>query len=92
MADVYVQIEVTEGDNRLAKALNELREIDPDFPPLGGRNWWHKPPDNARGVLARCLSRHGMSGRLSVEPHDGVSASDCPPPPRWTGFTAKRRA
>ncbi len=93
MGDAYVQIEITDGSqSRLSKALREMSANEPDFP--SARNsinhgWWHKPPDNARAILARCLSRHELSGRLSVELHDGIAAWDVPPPPRWTGFTAR---
>jgi hypothetical protein len=90
MADVHVQIEVTSGENRLPKAIAAMREFDPDFPSWSaGERWWHKPPTNARAILARCLSRHGMSGRLSVVEHQDGTAWDAIPNPVWTGFSAR---
>lgn len=93
MADLHVRIEVSAGHpSGLAKAIKKMQEVDPDFPPLTDRRtWWHKPPDNARAILARCLSRHGLTGRLSVVEHDGVSAWDASPEPIWTGFTAVQK-
>lgn len=88
MADVHIRIEVQDGPpSGLSKAVRDLQDRDGDFPSLlGGESWWHKPPDNARGVVARALSRQGLRGRLSVEPHRDGDDWDTPPPPRWTGF------
>lgn len=94
MSDVHVRIDVTAGTTAdLAKALREMRERDRDFPGDDpSAQWWHKPPDNARAVLARCLSRHGLSGRLSVveHPDDGTTPWDAIPEPVWSGFTARK--
>lgn len=93
MADLHIRIEVSGGQSSsLSKALRQMREFDPDFPSFAdGQSWWHKPPDNARALLARCLSRHGLTGRLTVVEHDGESAWDTPPDPVWTGFTAVQK-
>ena len=93
MADVFVVIEVSQGPAwALTKAIKCLQEQDADFPGHTVGGWWHKPPDNARGMIARCLSRHGLTGRLSVEPHQGDGAAwNEPPQLRWTGFTAAKR-
>lgn len=91
MADAYVEVDVRSSrrPSGMSKAIKALRAFDSDFPSILP-GWWHKPPDNMRSVVARFLSRHGLSGRLSVELHDGVSAWDMPPKSRWTGFTTRR--
>lgn len=94
MADAHVQIECTSGATwRLAHAIAEMHERDGDFPDwYAGHRWWHKPPDTARQMLARCLSRHGLSGRLSVVVYDHRLHEGLPdnvPPPLWSGFTAR---
>jgi len=93
VADLYVKIEISSTSSQtqacLAKALRALRELDSDFG-WPERPWWHKPPDRARALVARTLSRHGLTGRLSLEPHLEGTAFDAEPPARWTGFTAKK--
>lgn len=86
MPDVHIRIEVdADSEGNLGKAIACLQKSDPDFLwPI--RPWWHKPPNNPRGFIARRLSWYGLRGRLSVEEHDGVSAWDAEPRPRWTGF------
>ena len=84
MSDLHVRIEAQGGN--LGKALADLHRRDPDFA-WPGLPWWHKPPDNARSVVARTLSRYGCSGRLSLVTY---AAREPLPPPRWTGFTARR--
>lgn len=91
MPDVHIRIEFdadSSGDR--SKAFRELWERDPDFL-WPTAPWWHKPPNNPRGVLARCLTKHGCKGRLSVEPHVSGTPSDQPPPPRWTGFSPRSK-
>lgn len=90
MPDVHVRIEIREGTG-INQAIRSMQRTDPDFPSLeGGQEWWHKPPDNARALLARRLSRYGLSGRLSVAVHQEGTEWDAKPPPVWSGFTAKR--
>jgi hypothetical protein len=91
LADVHVQIVVDpDSTGNLGKALAELKEHDPDFL-WPSAPWWHKPPDNARGVVARALSKHGCKGKLSVEPHAGEGHPwDAAPEPRWTGFSPSK--
>lgn len=91
MADVHVRIEITSGGQAaLSKAVREMQERDRDFPSLtDGQTWWRKPPNNPRGALARCLSKHGLTGKLSVVEHVEGTEWDAIPPPQWTGFTAK---
>ena len=91
MADVFVKIEVAPGERteaRLAKALRALRALDGDFL-WPEKPWWHKPPDRARALVARVLSRHGLTGRLSLTRHVEGTAFDAEPPAHWTGFTAR---
>lgn len=92
MPDVHVQILVDpDSGGNLGKAIAELREIDPDFL-WPSASWWHKPPDNARGLVAKTLSKHGCKGKLSVEPHAGGDHPwDEAPPPRWTGFSPRSK-
>ena len=92
MADVHVQIVIDPtSTGNLGKAVANLKETDPDFL-WPEKPWWHKPPDNARVLIARVLSRHGLSGKLSVEEHAGEGHPwDGPPPPRWTGFSPSKR-
>ena len=85
---VEVEVQTSRRPSGMSKALKELQELDRDFPStLPG--WWRNPPDNPRGFVARCLSRHGLTGRLSVAPWAEWSAWDEPPKPRWTGFNAR---
>lgn len=84
----------------LAAAVRALRARDPDFPDLVERHWWHKAPDDARATVARTLSRHGCTGRLSVEPRPEAWSRvetappdltwQTPPPRRWTGFSTRQ--
>ena len=91
--DLHVRIEVFDDSvGNLGKALRAIQEADPDFL-WPDRPWWHKPgPNNPRGWLAGKLSTHGLRGRLSVEPHRAGDAWNAAPPPRWTGFSPRRRS
>jgi hypothetical protein len=94
MPDLHIRIEVTSGTN-LAQAVAELRQRDNGFPDLcdsDGGTWWHKPPDRARALICRTLSRHGLMGRLSLAEHVAGTEWDAPPPPKWSGFTAQSTA
>ena len=93
MSSVYVRIEVDlmGSPGNLGKAIAWLRAQDRDFL-WPDDPWWYKPScKNPRGRIARCLSRFGLRGRLSVEPHDGKSEAGVPPTPRWSGFTPSER-
>lgn len=91
MSDAYIYIEVTSGPNSgLSKALLYLRECNPRHFPDQIPGWWHKPPDDARALVARSLSCHGLTGRLSVVLYVHDLHKDLKTlPPRWTGFTAR---
>lgn len=91
MPDVHVRIEIDpDNTGNQGKAIRELTDAYSDFywPSLP---WWHKPPPNARGRVARVLSKHGCKGRLSVEPHTEGTAWDAEPTPVWTSFTPRTR-
>ena len=89
MPTMYVQIEVREGTHAsLVKALRYMSENDRCFPNvLAGDGYWRLEDGKARGSLARCLSYHGLTGRLSVV---AVGPDGQPGPPRWTGFNARK--
>jgi hypothetical protein len=90
MADVHVQIEFDDSSQgNQGKALAELGQRFPDLYLRGRGGWWRKPPDNARSLVARVLSKHGCRGRLSVQPHDGKAPWDSAPAPVWSGFVPK---
>lgn len=84
----YVVVELhPDSKGNLSKAIRYMQDQDrhffwPDSP------WWSHPPDNPRGFVARSLSYHGLTGRLSVVlcPDDVSTA----PEPIWTGFTPKK--
>jgi hypothetical protein len=89
MPDMHVQIWISPGSTGdLSTALSEMHCRDSDFL-WSSITWWHKAPNNARALLARCLSRHGLQGKLSVEPHPDEAPWDCMPTARWTGFSPK---
>jgi hypothetical protein len=73
--------------------------FDPDFPDLRpircqglrwalhAEGWWHKPGDLKH--VARFLSRHGLTGRLSIEGwKNGEEAWGTRPKPVYKGFSA----
>lgn len=86
--DLHVQIVFDEGSDTssIAKALLEIRESDPNFT-WPKASWWHKPLRNPRAFVSRVFSRHGLRGKLSLMPHDGVGDASKAPTPRWTGFS-----
>lgn len=92
MADAYVRIEFFEHQSggNLGRALAEIKEYDPDFM-WPERPWWHKPRPDARAWISRVLSRHRLTGRLSIVEYAGGAFGE-EPPVRWTGFTARRKA
>lgn len=92
------------GAKAFAAAVRCIRSnrFDPDFPDIKptrrtptstnrwtfhAEGWWHKPGDIKH--VARFLSRHGLSGRLSVEPppEDGDDWTS-KPKPVYKGFSA----
>lgn len=92
MSDAYTLIDLRYGSqSAYRRALDEAREtIGGDFPfdallstPMMGI-WWHRGDPSGRSYLARLLSRHGLTGRLSVE-SDAFGVARI----RWTGFTAR---
>jgi hypothetical protein len=92
MADLHIRLEVASG-TRLAQAVAELRERDSGFPDLcdsAAGTWWHGPPDNARSLVCRTFSRHGLTGRVSLAEHLEGTECSASPPARWSGFTARR--
>ena len=96
MGDVHIQIDIRAGNRgALSKVVAHMQTLDRDFPAMSdSRTWWHKPPDNARAMLARSLSYHGLTGRLSVvgsPPYDGTNPYTAIPEPVWSGFTAKKK-
>lgn len=92
------------GAKAFAAAVRCIRsnDYDPDFPDLKptrrtpthknrwafhAEGWWHKPGDLKH--VARFLSRHGLSGRLSIEGwKNGDEAWMKQPKPVYKGFTA----
>ena len=91
MADVYVRIELAEHPNNgnLGRALKEIKEYDPAFM-WPERPWWHKARPDARAWVSRVLSRHGLTGKLSIVEYAG-GAFDEEPPACWSGFTAQSK-
>lgn len=90
MPDVHIQIELDPAFGNPAKATRWLQERDRDFL-WPERPWWHKPPNNPRGVIARAFSRYGCKGRLSVMPaEEGAKWNDVPIP-HWTGITPRMK-
>lgn len=69
----------------VAKACRELKGRYRDFPGLHGI--WREGPDGARGIIARCMSKHGLTGKVYVRCMD-TDPQDRPG--MWTGFVPRK--
>lgn len=99
MPDAYVIILLEPGDQgaqaRYAKAIRAMRARFDGFPDVfagSALQWWMNAPEKrARSLLARCLSKYGLRGQVSVVPHPGGDHPwDKPPVPRFTGFMPRK--